>query len=88
MACATTLPARKRACRAGRPAGSGRIQSVSACQVCPRVRQVLEQLDEELQSWEQTTVCLEVRIGLMLTLHLLCRSGAKESDLVVQHLYA
>jgi hypothetical protein len=32
--------------------------------VGPRVRQVLEQLDEELQGWEQTTVCLEVRIVL------------------------
>jgi hypothetical protein len=29
-----------------------------------------------------------VFLGLMLTLHLLCRSGAKESDLIVQHLDA
>jgi hypothetical protein len=69
-------------------AGTGGVQPVAAHQVGPSIGQVLQELDEELQGGEQPGVRLEVLIGLMLTLHLLCRSGAKESDLIVQHLDA
>jgi hypothetical protein len=68
--------------------GARGIQPVATNQAGVGVGKVLQELDEELQGGEQPGVCLDVRIGLMLTLHLLCRSGAKESDLVVQHLDA
>ena len=69
-------------------ARSGGIQTVATNQSCAGVGKVLQDFDQELCGGEQPGVCSEVGIGLMLTLHLLCRSGAKESDLVVQHLDA
>jgi hypothetical protein len=71
-----------------RPTGAGGVQAVATDQVGPCIRKVLQEVDEKPDRGEQLLVCLEVRIGLMLTLHLLCRSGAKESDLIVQHLDA
>jgi len=65
--------------------GARGIQPVATNQAGAGVRKVLQDLDKELCGGEQLGLCVEVRIGLMLTLHLLCRSGAKESDLVVQH---
>lgn len=52
--------------RIARPAtpGSGGVQPVAAYQAGPRVGQMLQELDQELQSGEQFHVCLEIRIVL------------------------
>ena len=44
--------------------GSGGVQPVAAHQVGPRVRQVLQELDEELHGGEQSGVRLEIRTVL------------------------
>ena len=50
-------------------AGSGGKQPVAAHQLGSGVRQVLEELGEELQGGEQPRVCLEVRIVLRAVQH-------------------
>ena len=54
----------------------------------PCIGKVLQEVDKKPDRGEQLLVCPEVRIGLMLTLHLLCRKGVKKWDLSVYDLDA
>ncbi len=54
----------------------------------PRIGKVLQEVDNKLDRGEKLLVGFEVRIGLMLTLHLLCRSGVEEWELSVYDLDA
>jgi hypothetical protein len=70
--------------RANVPGGATAVCFAAGC----RPGDELRKSGDEVRGVPERGVVLEVGIVLMLTLHLLCRSGAKESDLVVQHLDA
>jgi len=81
----TTLPARKRACRARGAASPRGVQPVGAYESAARVGQVLKELDEELDRREQSGVCLEEGIVIRAVTSQGCMGAGGKPGYAAEH---